>query len=60
MVILSDNIFELKPEAIRNVKVDTTILGGRWYIEDGECVMPQTRQVFRSTRELADLCEAGE
>jgi len=29
MVILSDNIFEPKPEAIRNVKVDTTILGGK-------------------------------
>src|SRR5947199_1887949 len=29
MVILSDNIFELKPEAIRNVKVKTTILGGK-------------------------------
>jgi predicted amidohydrolase YtcJ len=28
MVILSDNIFELKPEAIRNVKVKTTIIGG--------------------------------
>ncbi|MFL6504190.1 MAG: amidohydrolase [Candidatus Udaeobacter sp.] len=28
MVILSDNIFDLKPEAIRNVKVKTTILGG--------------------------------
>jgi predicted amidohydrolase YtcJ len=29
MVIVSDNIFELKPEAIRNVKVKTTILGGK-------------------------------
>src|SRR5882762_4793114 len=29
MVILSGNILELKPEAIRNVKVDTTILGGK-------------------------------
>src|SRR5437588_1729033 len=29
MVILNDNIFEPKPEAIRNVKVDTTILGGK-------------------------------
>jgi predicted amidohydrolase YtcJ len=29
MVILTDNIFELKPEAIRNVKVKTTILGGK-------------------------------
>ena len=29
MVILSDNIFEPKPEAIRNVKVDITILGGK-------------------------------
>jgi predicted amidohydrolase YtcJ len=29
MVILSDNIFELKPEAIRNVKAETTIVGGR-------------------------------
>jgi predicted amidohydrolase YtcJ len=28
MVILSDNIFDLKPEAIRNVKVKTTIVGG--------------------------------
>jgi predicted amidohydrolase YtcJ len=29
MVILSHNIFELKPEAIRNVKVKTTIVGGK-------------------------------
>jgi len=29
MVILSDNIFDIKPEAIRNVKVETTIVGGR-------------------------------
>jgi predicted amidohydrolase YtcJ len=29
MVILSDNIFDLKPEAIRNAKVETTILGGK-------------------------------
>ena len=29
MVILSDNIFDVKPEAIRNVKVETTITGGR-------------------------------
>jgi predicted amidohydrolase YtcJ len=29
MVILSDNIFSLKPEAIRNVKVETTIVGGK-------------------------------
>ena len=29
MVILSDNIFELKPEAIRNAKVKTTIVAGR-------------------------------
>ena len=29
MVIVSDNIFELKPEAIRNVKVNTTIVGGK-------------------------------
>jgi predicted amidohydrolase YtcJ len=29
MVILSDNVFDLKPEAIRNVKVETTIVGGR-------------------------------
>ena len=29
MVIVSDNIFELKPEAIRNVKVQTTIVGGK-------------------------------
>jgi predicted amidohydrolase YtcJ len=29
MVIISDNIFELKPETIRNLKVDTTILGGK-------------------------------
>jgi predicted amidohydrolase YtcJ len=27
-VIVSDNIFDLKPEAIRHVKVKTTILGG--------------------------------
>ena len=29
MVILSDSIFGLKPEAIRNVKVETTIVGGK-------------------------------
>ncbi len=29
MVILSDNILDLKPEAIRNVKVETTIVGGK-------------------------------
>jgi predicted amidohydrolase YtcJ len=29
MVIVSDNIFELKPEALRNVKVKTTIVGGK-------------------------------
>src|SRR3954451_11428552 len=29
VVILSDNIFQLKPEAIRNVKVQTTIVGGK-------------------------------
>jgi predicted amidohydrolase YtcJ len=29
MVILSDNIFDLKPEAIRNVKAKTTIVGGK-------------------------------
>jgi len=29
MVILSDNIFDFKPEAIRNVKVETTIVGGK-------------------------------
>ena len=29
MVIVSDNIFELKPEAIRNTKVKTTIVGGK-------------------------------
>jgi len=29
MVMLSDNIFELKPESIRNVKVKTTIVGGK-------------------------------
>jgi len=29
IVVLSDNIFDLKPEAIRNVKVETTIVGGK-------------------------------
>jgi predicted amidohydrolase YtcJ len=29
MVIMSDNIFDMKPEAIRNVKVQTTIVGGK-------------------------------
>jgi len=29
MVVLSDDIFHIKPEAIRNVKVETTIVGGR-------------------------------
>jgi predicted amidohydrolase YtcJ len=29
MVIISDNIFDLKPEAIRNVKVETAIVGDK-------------------------------
>jgi predicted amidohydrolase YtcJ len=29
MVIVSDNIFDLKPEAIRNAKVQSTIVGGK-------------------------------
>ncbi len=29
MVILGDNVFDMKPEAIRNVKVEATITGGR-------------------------------
>jgi predicted amidohydrolase YtcJ len=29
MVIVSDNIFDLKPETIRNAKVQTTIVGGK-------------------------------
>ena len=29
MVILSDNIFDVKPEAIRNARVQTTIVGGK-------------------------------
>ena len=29
MMILSDNIFDVKPEAIRNAKVQTTIVGGK-------------------------------
>jgi predicted amidohydrolase YtcJ len=29
MVILSDDIFDMKPEAVRNVKVQTTIVGGK-------------------------------
>jgi hypothetical protein len=29
MVILSDNVFNLKADAIRNVKVETTIVGGK-------------------------------
>ncbi|PYJ47458.1 MAG: amidohydrolase [Verrucomicrobia bacterium] len=29
MVILNDNIFDLKPEAIQNTKVETTIVGGK-------------------------------
>jgi len=29
MVILTDDIFDLKPETIRNVKVKTTIVGGK-------------------------------
>jgi predicted amidohydrolase YtcJ len=29
VIIVNDNIFELKPEAIRNVKVKTTIVGGK-------------------------------
>jgi len=29
MVVLKDNIFDLKPEAIRNAKVETTIVGDK-------------------------------
>ena len=29
IVVLSDDIFHIKPEAIRNVKVETTIVGGK-------------------------------
>jgi predicted amidohydrolase YtcJ len=29
MIILSDNIFDLKPDAIRDVRVETTIVGGK-------------------------------
>jgi predicted amidohydrolase YtcJ len=29
MVILSDNIFALEPEAIRSVKVETTMVGDK-------------------------------
>ena len=29
MVILSDDIFKIRPELIRNVKVETTIVGGK-------------------------------
>jgi hypothetical protein len=29
MVILSDDIFAIRPEAIRNVRVETTVVGGR-------------------------------
>jgi predicted amidohydrolase YtcJ len=35
MVIVSDNIFDLKPEAIRNTKVETTIVGGK-LVYDGK------------------------
>ena len=34
MIILSDNIFDLKPEAIRNAKVATTIVGGKVVYEE--------------------------
>jgi predicted amidohydrolase YtcJ len=34
MVILSDNIFDLKPETIRNAKVKTTIVGGKVVYEE--------------------------
>src|SRR4029079_13877706 len=34
IVILSDNIFDLKPEAIRNAKVKTTIVGGKVVYEE--------------------------
>ncbi|HEX4706522.1 MAG TPA: amidohydrolase [Candidatus Udaeobacter sp.] len=37
VVILSDNIFQLKPEAIRNVKVQTTIVGGEVVYERATC-----------------------
>jgi predicted amidohydrolase YtcJ len=41
IVILSDNIFDLKPEAIRNVKVETTIVGGKVvYDKRGQSVTP--------------------
>jgi predicted amidohydrolase YtcJ len=41
MVILSDNIFDIKPEAIRNVKVETTIVGGKIVYRGPS---PQSRQ----------------
>jgi len=41
LVILSDNIFDLKPESIRNVKVETTIVGGK--VIYGETLNPLTK-----------------
>jgi len=41
MVILSDNIFDMKPEAIRDVKVETTIVGGKIVYRGPS---PQSRQ----------------
>jgi predicted amidohydrolase YtcJ len=40
MVILSENIFDLTPEAIRNVKVETTIVSGKVIYRGGEKSSP--------------------
>jgi len=41
MVILSGNIFDMKPEAIRNVRVETTFVGGKIVYRDPP---PQSQQ----------------
>jgi predicted amidohydrolase YtcJ len=40
MVILSDDIFTIEPKLIRNVKVDTTIVGGKVVFERNPQTMP--------------------
>lgn len=41
MVILSDDIFSIRPEAIRDVKVETTIVGGKVVWQASTAVPPQ-------------------
>jgi predicted amidohydrolase YtcJ len=43
MILLSDDVFAIEPEAIRNVTVELTIVGGRVVYQSGRLADPQTR-----------------